>query len=68
MQNVGSSLFISLAIVLLERSHTSNSSRMLEFINPFNGILKGPALVRITLRSVGKPQRSATSTRSTCSL
>jgi hypothetical protein len=39
----GSSLFISLAIVLLERSTTTNPSRTLEFINPFNGIVKGPA-------------------------
>jgi DHA2 family multidrug resistance protein len=43
VRNFGSSLFISLSIVLLVRSTAINYSRMLEFINPFNAMLKGPA-------------------------
>jgi DHA2 family multidrug resistance protein len=43
VRNFGSSLFISVSIVLLVRSTATNYSRMLEFINPFNAILKGPA-------------------------
>jgi MFS transporter, DHA2 family, multidrug resistance protein len=42
VRNFGSSLFISVSIVLLVRSTATNYSRMLEFINPFNAILKGP--------------------------
>jgi hypothetical protein len=41
--NFGSSLFISVSIVLLVRSTATNYSRMLEFINPFNAMLKEPA-------------------------
>src|SRR5207302_1320926 len=44
VRNFGSSLFISLSIVLLVRSTAINYSRMLEFINPFNAMLKGPAV------------------------
>jgi DHA2 family multidrug resistance protein len=43
VRNFGSSLLISLSIVLLVRSTATNYSRMLEFINPFNTILKSPA-------------------------
>jgi DHA2 family multidrug resistance protein len=43
VRNFGSSLFISLSIVLLVRSTAINYSRMLEVINPFNAMLKGPA-------------------------
>ena len=42
VRNFGSSLFISLSIVLLVRSTAANYSRMVEFINPFNATLKGP--------------------------
>jgi DHA2 family multidrug resistance protein len=43
VRNFGSSLFISVSIVLLVRSTATNYSRMLEFINPFNAMLKEPA-------------------------
>jgi MFS transporter, DHA2 family, multidrug resistance protein len=43
VRNFGSSLFISLSIALLVRSTAANYSRMVEFINPFNAALKGPA-------------------------
>jgi len=43
VRNFGSSLFISLSIVLLVRSTATNYARMVELINPFNPTLKGPA-------------------------
>jgi DHA2 family multidrug resistance protein len=43
VRNFGSSLFISLTIVLLVRSTSTNYSRMLEFINPFNSTLRDGA-------------------------
>src|SRR6266576_1081135 len=39
VRNFGSSLFISVAVVLLVRSTTENYARMTEFINPFNKAL-----------------------------
>jgi len=44
VRNFGSSLFISLSIALLVRSTAANYSRMVEFINLFNGAFKGPAM------------------------
>jgi MFS transporter, DHA2 family, multidrug resistance protein len=43
VRNFGSSLYISLSIMLLVRSTATNYSRMVELINPFNPTLKGPA-------------------------
>src|SRR5499427_3274912 len=44
VRNFGSSLFISLSIALLVRSTAANYARMVEFINLFNGTLKGPGV------------------------
>ena len=44
VRNFGSSLFISLSIALLVRSTAANYARMVEFINLFNGTLKGPGM------------------------
>ena len=43
VRNFGSSLYISLSVVLLVRSTASNYSRLIEFINPFNTALRPPA-------------------------
>src|SRR5207253_1046142 len=43
VRNFGSSLYISLTIVLLIRSSATNYARLIEAINPFNPSLKGPA-------------------------
>ena len=43
VRNFGSSLYISLSIVLLVRSTTTNYARMIEFINPFNAQLRSKA-------------------------
>ncbi|HEV8678235.1 MAG TPA: DHA2 family efflux MFS transporter permease subunit [Stellaceae bacterium] len=43
VRNFGSSIYISLTIVLLVRSTAANYSRMVELINPFNATMKGPA-------------------------
>ncbi len=43
VRNFGSSLYISLSIMLLVRSTATNYSRMVELINPFTPTLKGPA-------------------------
>jgi MFS transporter, DHA2 family, multidrug resistance protein len=40
VRNFGSSLYISLTVVLLVRSTAVNYSRMVEFINPFNTNLR----------------------------
>jgi DHA2 family multidrug resistance protein len=42
VRNFGSSLYISLSIALLVRSTAANYARMVELINPFNAVLKGP--------------------------
>jgi len=42
VRNFGSSLYISLSIVLLVRSTAANYSRLIELINPFNAALRGP--------------------------
>jgi DHA2 family multidrug resistance protein len=44
VRNFGSSLYISLSIALLVRSTAANYARMVEFINLFNGTLKGPGV------------------------
>jgi DHA2 family multidrug resistance protein len=41
VRNFGSSLYISLSIALLVRSTAANYSRLVEFVNPFNAMLKG---------------------------
>ena len=41
VRNFGSSLFISVAVVLLVRSTTENYGRMTEFINPVNKAFYG---------------------------
>jgi DHA2 family multidrug resistance protein len=38
MRNFGSSLFISMAVLLLVRSTTANYARMTEFVTPFAGV------------------------------
>ena len=43
VRNFGSSLYISLSIVLLVRSSATNYARLTEIINPLNMTLKGPA-------------------------
>lgn len=47
VRNFGSSLYISLSIVLLVRSTSANYARLIEFINPFNPVLKGPAALAV---------------------
>ena len=42
VRNFGSSLYISLSVVLLIRSSAANYARLIEAINPFNLNLKGP--------------------------
>ena len=42
VRNFGSSLFISVTIVLLVRSTAANYARMIEFINPYNAALRAP--------------------------
>ena len=42
VRNFGSSLYISLSIMLLVRSTATNYSRMIEVINPFNTALRAP--------------------------
>jgi DHA2 family multidrug resistance protein len=44
MRNFGSSLFISIAVLVVSRSTASNYSRMTEFITPFNKTLSAPGL------------------------
>jgi DHA2 family multidrug resistance protein len=43
VRNFGSSLFISVTIVLLVRSTAANYARLIEFINPYNAALRAPA-------------------------
>jgi len=43
VRNFGSSLYISMSIVLLVRSTAANYSRMIDVVNPFNHALTGPA-------------------------
>jgi DHA2 family multidrug resistance protein len=42
MRNFGSSLFISIAVLVVSRSTASNYSRMTEFITPYNKTLTMP--------------------------
>jgi MFS transporter, DHA2 family, multidrug resistance protein len=44
VRNFGSSLYISVTVVLLVRSTATNYSRLTEFINPFNKALAFPGL------------------------
>lgn len=44
MRNFGSSLFISIAVLVLIRSTTANYARMTEFISPYNETLLFPGL------------------------
>jgi DHA2 family multidrug resistance protein len=44
MRNFGSSLFISVAVLVVSRSTASNYSRLTEFITPFNKTLTMPGL------------------------
>jgi DHA2 family multidrug resistance protein len=44
VRNFGSSLYISLSVVLLIRSSATNYARLIEAINPFNLNLNGPAV------------------------
>jgi DHA2 family multidrug resistance protein len=44
MRNFGSSLFISVAVLVVSRSTASNYSRMTEFITPYNRTLSAPGL------------------------
>jgi len=44
VRNFGSSLYISITVVLLVRSTTANYARMTEFVNPFNRTLAFPGL------------------------
>src|SRR5438477_5538324 len=46
VRNFGSSLYISLSVVLLIRSSAANYARLIEAINPFNLNLNGPAAPR----------------------
>jgi len=44
VRNFGSSLYISVTVVLLVRSTTANYSRLVEFISPYNKTLSFPGL------------------------
>jgi DHA2 family multidrug resistance protein len=44
MRNFGSSMFISVAVLVVSRSTASNYSRMTEFITPYNKTLSMPGL------------------------
>lgn len=44
MRNFGSSLFISLTVLMLVRSTTANYARLVEFINPYNRTFLFPGL------------------------
>lgn len=44
MRNFGSSLFISVAVLVVSRSTASNYSRMTEYITPYNKTLVAPGL------------------------
>src|SRR5918995_6634579 len=44
MRNFGSSLFISIAVLIVSRSTASNYSRMTEYITPYNKTLTEPGL------------------------
>jgi MFS transporter, DHA2 family, multidrug resistance protein len=44
MRNFGSSLFISIAVLVVSRSTASNYSRMTEYITPYNKTLTEPGL------------------------
>ena len=44
MRNFGSSLFISVAVLIVSRSTASNYSRMTEYITPYNKTLTEPGL------------------------
>ena len=44
VRNFGSSLYISLTVMLLVRSTAMNYSRLIQFINPFNPTLKEPGV------------------------
>ncbi len=44
MRNFGSSLFISITVMLLIRSTTANYARLTEFISPYNKVLTFPGL------------------------
>jgi DHA2 family multidrug resistance protein len=44
VRNFGSSLYISITVVLLVRSTAANYARMTEFINPYNPVLSFPAV------------------------
>jgi MFS transporter, DHA2 family, multidrug resistance protein len=44
MRNFGSSLFISVAVLIVSRSTASNYSRMTEYITPYNKSLVAPGL------------------------
>jgi DHA2 family multidrug resistance protein len=44
MRNFGSSLFISIAVLVVSRSTAANYSRMTEFITPYNKALAVPGL------------------------
>ena len=46
MRNFGSSLFISLAVLVLVRSTATNYARMTEFITPYRETLICPACRR----------------------
>ena len=57
VRNFGSSLFISLSIVLLVRSTLTNYSRMLEFINPFTLLIAVVLSAQTTDAGVNKATR-----------
>ena len=44
VRNFGSSLYISVTVVLLVRSATANYSRLTEFLSPYNKALAFPGL------------------------
>lgn len=44
MRNFGSSLFISISVMMLIRSTTANYARLTEFITPYNKVLAFPGL------------------------
>jgi len=44
VRNFGSTLYISLSVVMLVRSTATNYARLIEIINPLNLSLKGPAV------------------------
>jgi DHA2 family multidrug resistance protein len=44
MRNFGSSMFISIAVLIVSRSTASNYSRMTEYITPYNKTLTSPGL------------------------